>query len=202
MSDSDEEGLQQNSDVPPAPDSSVAADKNSSELDDAAAEKPKRKSRDRSWVQLGQWDPVTVDAEVINDEISRLAKEKLAEGGISSLHSRKKKAADMSCRKNKDRFINSGTGLSIVRCPVAGRFKCPALLKIVHRQGRVELYMSEMHGVDSHVPAKDSGNFLKFHQMKVIQSHVKVNPTISAAHLRRNIHRTSPEKKIAPEHAR
>ena len=155
-------------------------------------------------MQLGQWDPITVDAEVINDEIARLAKEKLAEGGISSLHSRKKKATDLSGWKYKDRFINPDTGLSVVRyrCPVAGRFKCPALLKTVHTQGQVELYMSEMHGVDSHVPAKDSGIFLKFHQMEVIQSHVKVNPTISAAHLRRNIHRTSPEKKIAPEHAR
>ena len=40
MSDSDEEGLQQNVDVPPAPYSSVTADKDSSELEDVAAEKP------------------------------------------------------------------------------------------------------------------------------------------------------------------
>jgi hypothetical protein len=121
-------------------------------------------------VQLGQWDPITVDAEVINDEIAQLAKEKLAEGGISSLHSGKKKASDLSGWKYKDSFINPETGLSVVRyrCPVAGRFKCLALLKTVHTQGRVELYMSEMHGVDSHVPAKDSGIFLKFHQMEVI----------------------------------
>jgi hypothetical protein len=159
MSESDEEGLQQNADMPLAPDSSVTADKDSSELEDVAAEKPKRKSRDRAWVQLGQWDPITVDAEVINDEIARLAKEKLAEGGISSLHSRKKKATDLSGWKYKDSFINPDTGLSVVwyRCPVAGRFKWQALLKTVHTQGRVELYMSEMHGIDSHVPANSVG---------------------------------------------
>jgi hypothetical protein len=62
--------------------------------------------------------------------------------------------------------------------------------------------MADMHGMDSHVPEKDTGKYLKFHQMEVIKSHVKINPSISAAHLRRNIHRTSPEKKIAPQHAR
>jgi hypothetical protein len=81
------------------------------------------------------------------------------------------KVTDLSGWKYKDSFINPDTGLSVVRyhCPVAGRFKCLALLKTVHTQGRVELYMSEMHGVDSHVPAKDSGIFLKFQQIEVIQ---------------------------------
>jgi len=191
MSDSDEERPQQ-------------ANKDASEIEDVEVEKMKRRSRHRVWERLGQWDPTTVDAEVIKDEIARLAKEKMAEGGITSLLSRKKKATDLSGWKYKDRFINPDTGLTVVRyrCPLDIRFKCPALLKTVHTQGGVELYMSEMHGIESHVPAKDTGKFLKFHQMEVIQSHVKVNPTISAAHLRRNIHRTSPEKKIAPEHAR
>jgi hypothetical protein len=67
------------------------------------------------------------------------------------------------------------------------------------------MYIADMHGIesiDSHVPEKDTGEYLKFHQMEVIKLHVKVNPSISAAHLRRSIHLMSPEKKIAPQHAR
>ena len=204
MSDANEEGPQPNGGLPPDPHSSESSDKDATESDGAEAVKPKRKSLNRVWVLLGQWDRTTHDNEFINNEIARLAKEKLVEGGISSLNSRKKKDTDLSGWKYKDRFSNPDTGLTVVRyrCPLSARFKCPALLKTVHSQGRVELYASAMHGIDAHLPAKDSGKFLKFHQMEVIQSHVKVNPTISAAHLTRNIHRTSPEKKIAAEHAR
>jgi hypothetical protein len=202
MSDSDKEGLQDNADVPPAPDLSDQAEGEASDLQDEEAAKPKRKNR--VWELLGRWDPTTVDAEVIDNEIERIAQAKITEGGINSLLSRKRKETDLGGWKHKDIFVNPSTGFTVnrYRCPLSVRFKCQALLKTVRTEAAVELYMSEMHSVDAHVPAKDTGKYLKFHQMEVIQTHVKVNPTISAAHLRRNIHRTSPEKKIAPEHAR
>jgi hypothetical protein len=79
-----------------------------------------------------------------------LAKEKMDEGGISPLLSRKKKATDLSGWKFKDRSINPDTGLTICRsrCPLEVRFKCPALLKTVHTQGLVEMYMAGMRGID------------------------------------------------------
>jgi hypothetical protein len=43
---------------------------------------------------FGSWDPTTVDSKFIKNEISRLAREKMAEGGISSTHSRKKRATE------------------------------------------------------------------------------------------------------------
>jgi hypothetical protein len=87
------------------------------------------------------WDRTTVDDEFkfIKNEIARLAKEKIAEGSISSLFSRKKKDTDFSGWKYKDRFINPDTGLTQYRCPLDVRFKCLALLKTVHKQGRVEI---------------------------------------------------------------
>ena len=204
MSDANEEGPQANASLPPDPDHSESSDKDAAESEPAEAEKSKRRRADRAWELLGQWDPTKDDTEVIGNEIARIANAKLVEGGITSLNSRKKKDTDLSGWKFKDRFRNPNTELTVVRyrCPLAGPFKCPALLKTIHSQARVELYGSAMHGSDAHVPAKDTGKYLKHHQREVIQSHIKVNPRTSAAHLRRNIHRTSPEKKIAPEHHR
>jgi hypothetical protein len=42
-------------------------------------------------------------------------------------------------------------------------------------QGQLEMYMTDMHGIDSHVLEKDTGKYLKFHQMEVIKLHVKIN---------------------------
>jgi hypothetical protein len=47
MSDIDNEGVQHNAGLPPAPDSSDDADNDASQMQEAAAEKPKRKSRER-----------------------------------------------------------------------------------------------------------------------------------------------------------
>jgi hypothetical protein len=47
MFDIDNEGPQHNVGLPPAPDSSDYADNDASQLQEAAAEKPKRKSRER-----------------------------------------------------------------------------------------------------------------------------------------------------------
>ena len=204
MSEANEEGPQANAALPPDPDRTESSDQDASESEVVEAAKPKRKRPDRAWELLGEWDRTTVDTVVIDNEIARIAKEKLIEGGITSLNSRKKKDTDLSGWKFKDRHFNRNTDLAVVRyrCPLAGRFDCHSLLKTIHSPGRVLLYGSAMHGMDAHLPAKDSGKYLKHHQMEIIQSHIKINPTTSAAHLRRTIHRTSPEKKIAPEHHR
>jgi ribosomal protein S16 len=47
-------------------------------------QKSEAKSRDCVWEQVGQWDPRTEDAAFINNELARLAKERLTEGCISS----------------------------------------------------------------------------------------------------------------------
>jgi hypothetical protein len=52
MSDSDNEGQQQIADVPPAPYPSNEANRDASELQEAAAKKAKRNSRERVW-ELG-----------------------------------------------------------------------------------------------------------------------------------------------------
>ena len=57
-----------------------------------------------------------------------------------------------------------------------------------------------MHGVESH--AQDTSKYLKWHQKDEVVKHIQVHPMASAADIRRNFHRLSPEKKIAPEHVR
>jgi hypothetical protein len=41
------------------------------------------------------WDPTTVDCKFIKNEIARLEREKMAKGGISSIHFCKKRATDL-----------------------------------------------------------------------------------------------------------
>ena len=53
MSDIDDEGLQENAELPPAPDSSDDANNDASQVEEAAVEKPKRKSRERVWELIG-----------------------------------------------------------------------------------------------------------------------------------------------------
>jgi hypothetical protein len=74
----------------PAPDSSDDADNYASQLEEAAAKKAKRKSQERVCA-LGSF----FDCKFIKNGIARLAREKMAEGGISSIHFRKKRATDL-----------------------------------------------------------------------------------------------------------
>jgi hypothetical protein len=71
MSDIYNEGPQHNAAMPPDPDSSDDADNYASQLQEAAAEKPKRKSRERVWESMGQWDQTTVDNEFIKNRCIR-----------------------------------------------------------------------------------------------------------------------------------
>jgi hypothetical protein len=58
------------------------------------------------------WDPTTVDCKFIKNEIARLAREKMAEGCISSIHSRKKRATDLRGSKYKNDFVKVNCSLS------------------------------------------------------------------------------------------
>jgi hypothetical protein len=87
MSDIYNEGPQHNAGLPPAPDSSDDSNNDASQLQEAAAENPKRKSRERVWELMGQWDRTTVDDDFIQNETVRLAKDKMAEGGKAAASS-------------------------------------------------------------------------------------------------------------------
>jgi hypothetical protein len=102
MSDSDNEGL--NCRRAACPDPSNEANKDASELQEAAAKKAKWKSWERVW-ELGpnnrrlqfhqEWDRMPckkIDGQTL-------------EGSISSMHSRKKRATDLRGWKYKDRFV-------------------------------------------------------------------------------------------------
>jgi hypothetical protein len=91
MFDINNEGPQHNAGLPPAPDSSDDADNDASQLEEAAAKKQSEKAENVSV----SWDPTTVVCKFIKNEIARIAREKMAEGGISSIHSRKKRATDL-----------------------------------------------------------------------------------------------------------
>ena len=125
MSDSDKEGLQENADVPPAPDLSDQAGGEASDLQDEQAAKPKRKNS--VWELLGRWDPTTVDAEVIDNEIERIAQAKITEGGINSLLSRKSKETDLGGWKHKDIFVNPSTGFTVNRRRSIHWFYCQSV---------------------------------------------------------------------------
>jgi hypothetical protein len=71
--------------------------------------------------------------------------------------------------KFKGHTCQSFSSFEVIVC-----FKCPAtpaLLKHVHTQGRVEMYMADTHGIESHVPEKDTGIYLNFYQMEIISNH-------------------------------
>jgi hypothetical protein len=50
-------------------------------------------------------DPTIVHCKFIKNEIAHLAREKMAEGSISSIHFRKKRATVLQGWKSKDHFI-------------------------------------------------------------------------------------------------
>ena len=189
---------------PPVPlhDPPESADVNCSDEDNARiAGQEKKRRPERDWELIGEWNPTTEDKDFIDAEIARIAKEKLAEGGITKLHSNRAKSTDLSLRKQRDSWpVSETTG--VLRCPLSSRMKCRALLKVDRRDHLVQMFMSEMHTVESHAPAKDSGKYLKLHQKELVAQAVNMNPGCTAAQLRRNIHRTSPDKQILPKHSR
>jgi hypothetical protein len=58
------------------------------------------------------WDPTTVDCKFIKNEIAHLAREKMAEGSISSIHSRKRRATVLHGWKSKDHFVKVNPSIS------------------------------------------------------------------------------------------
>jgi hypothetical protein len=58
------------------------------------------------------WDPTTVDCKCIKNEIAHLAREKMAEGGISSIHSRMKRATVLHGWRSKDSFVKVNPSIS------------------------------------------------------------------------------------------
>ena len=174
------------------------ASSDSSEAEAAAVEKGKRVLRE--WEILGSWDPTTEESSFINSELERIATEKMAAGGITKLAYLRTSATDLGQWKVKDVFESSETGSKIIRyqCPLKTRCKCPALLKVVHSQTLVRIFMSQMHDTESHAADKDKSKYLNWQQKNEVKAHVLVDPLASAAQMRRNLHRTSPQKKIPP----
>lgn len=165
-------------------------------------EKDKRETR--VWDLIAEWDPTSEADHHIQTEIARIAKEKMIEGGILKADSLKKKPTDLSLWKQRDIYPNPETGRLIIRyrCPLSSRCDCTAQLKVDRTPTYVKLYMSQMHSPASHGPDKEKCKFLKFAQKEEVYAHLKVDPMINAANLRRNLHRTSPEKKIDAQHIR
>jgi len=124
--------------LPPVapPDPLESADVNSSDEDDARvplAEQKKRQERD--WQLIGEWNPASEDKDFIDAEIVRIAKEKMAEGGITKLHSMRAKSTDLSMWKQRDAWpVSETTGVIRYRCPFSTRMKCLALLKLSQNQ--------------------------------------------------------------------
>ena len=172
----------------------------SSDMEDAAPRKSKR--QERVWEEITSWDPTTEDIQVIHSELERIAREKMAISGITKLLHLKVLPSDLGMWKLKDMFESTESGSKVLRyrCPLSVRCKCPALLKVIHTTRSIRMLMSSMHGVESH--AQDTSKYLKWHQKDEVVKHIQVHPMASAADIRRNFHRLSPEKKIAPEHVR
>jgi hypothetical protein len=192
-----EEGLQQiplGAVIQSAPEAAQDASSDSSEAEAASAVKGRRVMRE--WELLGSWDPTTEDPEYIQSELERIATDKMAAGGITKVTFLKPSDTDLGQWKLKDEFksAESGSKVTRYRCPLQVRCKCPALLKVVHSPSRVQMFMSQMHVPESH--AVDKAKFLNWKQKNEVKEHVRVHPTASAAQMRRNLHRTSPEKKI------
>ena len=204
MSQNAEQALLSPAIDPPAPDQPENAGENlSDEDDDADAATDKKKRPERDWELIGRWNPATDDKAFIDAEIARIAKEKMAVCCVTKLHLTKSKPTDLSMWKLWDTWPVSDTSfVHRYRCPLSSRFKCPALLKIERRDTVVQMFESKMHTVESHDPGKDRGKYLKHHQKELVTQAVSLNPTASSAQLRRNIHRSSPDKQILPKHKR
>jgi hypothetical protein len=198
-----EEGFQQ---IPPdpvlqaAPEAAQEASSDSSEAEAASAVKGRRVMRE--WELIGSFDPKSENAEYIQSELERIATEKMAAGGIVKLAYLKHSDTDLGQWKVKDVFASAESGSKITRyrCPLLVRCKCQALLKVVQSATLVQIFMSQMHDPESH--AVDKSKYLNWKHKNEVKEHIRVNPTASAAQMRRNLHRTSPEKKIDSQHVR
>ena len=144
--------MSQNGDGPPVSphDRADSSDEASGDDDhDRIAPKETRKRPEREWELIGEWNPATEDKAFIDAEIAHIAKEKMAEGGISKLHSIRAKVTDLSLWKERDvwpqQASSATTGLIRYRCPFSSSMKCQALLKIERRDNVVLMFMSRMH---------------------------------------------------------
>ena len=83
----------------------------------------------------------------------------------------------------KDVFTSaeSGSRITRLRCPLLVRCNCQALLKVVHSDTLVQIFMSQMHGPESH--AVDKSKYLNWKHKNEVKEHIRVNPTASAAQM-------------------
>lgn len=165
--------------------------------DASALEKTKRQFR--AWEEIGRWDPTAESDEYIKSEIKRIADEKMKEGGIEHIKHLRSSPTDLGSWKQRDQHMAGDTMIVRYRCPLNCRCHCKALLKIEYGPSRTTMFMSEMHTPASHAPEKDKSKYLKWQQKQEVVSAVQVLPLVSAKQIQRNLHRTSPEKRIDPE---
>ena len=172
------------------------------ESEEDAAPPQKSKRVFRAWQPLGQWDPTTDLDEFIESELTRIAQEKMAVAGITKLSSFKTHATDLHLWKVKDVYRSPASGLTVTRykCPLMSRCKCLAMLRVSRSPTLISIDESNMHQANSH--NVDQSKFLTWQQRESISAAVQVAPLQTATSLRRQLHRTSPEKAIKPAHAR
>ena len=171
-----------------------------SEEEPAQPQKAKRVFR--AWQPLCQWDPVTELEDFTESELMRIAKEKTTVAGVTKLSTFKVHQTDLCLWKVKDIYRSLASDLNVTRywCPLATRCNCSALLRVSRSPSQISIEESNMHEENSH--AVDQSKFLSWQQRESIAAAVQVAPLPTATSLRRQLHRTSPEKAIPPSHTR
>lgn len=184
----------------------VAADAAQPDRIDApedSAEPMRRKRTPREWTVIGEWNHHDEQKHFIESEILKLAKEQMQLGGITKLLTIKTASDDLWYWKVHDRTESTSSGSKIIRyrCPFSARCKCPAMLRLTETHMLTFLESSNMHTLDSHGVEKDTSKHLKWQQKEGIAAVVRNAPLMTAAAVRRGLHRSSPEKRIdAKEH--
>jgi hypothetical protein len=164
----------------------------------------KKRRETRAWMIVQQWDTTTEEEAHIESEILWLALEQMQLGAISSLKTFKTHDTDLGLWKVKDVYKNPNCSITITRyrCPLAFRCKCRAMLRVTRTGTKVIFEVADMHGPETHTVEKDQSKHLKWEQRESVAKAVQVAPLLSSTAVRRNLHRFSPEKKIAPEKSR
>ncbi len=87
----------------------------------------------------------------------------------------------------------------VYKCPLAGRFRCKAKIKLTETTTYDLLECRGVHDNDSHHLHKDKYKHLKWKQIEVIHTGVHISLNQSARQLRRNLVNLSPEKRVNPK---
>ena len=214
MSSSDEEvqspelGASSSKHRPPV--TPMVSESDEDDYDDVKKKTPKYKRPRVKWetvLTITKGPDAEMDDDQRNAQILDAARAFMESSKLYKLPGHKSNASDRGLWKVVKEWTtgpstaedNLKTRVTVLRCPLSGRFNCQCQIKITDSPEYTQLETRGVHDEDSHHPDKDRSKHLKFKQMEAIEMGVRVCPQQSARQLRRHLKNLSPENQIDPK---